>query len=459
MPKNDLTLLLPQHLCQIQAALNTKFTSLFRILQSPTFAFQVYQALRFGALLLGAASMAWFLAPATDMDRFETLTLVAGSCTFFWIGGILDGFLLLNKSAAPAARPGILGAAGFMTVVLTVIAMLAAAAQAVWIEGLDLLGQGVIWFFVYWGLEMVTQLLAYNLIAVERPRELLALALVNASGYTIAIGLPLLLDGDFHTIYMGLAGFGALKLIWAAISLRPDWGRRDFVRPLWRISWPLMLAALLSQSAVYVDGYLVQRFFPDHFLSFRYGAREFPLVLLLANSMSVVRAGEITAGLRDGQLDASLNGLRRSTDRLVWTMFPLSILLVLLSGPLFEMAFRGRFPDAVPVFDVFLLLTVPRLMFPQSLVRGYHRTWMMSLSAGVELVLNVGLSLLFMQFWGIAGIAGATVVAYLVEKLILMGYAHRILGISWRRYASVPLWLMWTLALLMAWACKYLWLS
>lgn len=400
--------------------------------------------------------MAWFLAPTEEIERFEELTLLAGSCTFFWIGGLLDGFLLMQKSAQPAARPGMLGAVTVACLAFSILAMVVAWGNATWFQATGFLSGGAIWFLVYWGLEMVAQVLAYQLIASERPRELMALAVLNALGYTLAIGVPVALGWDFAFVYMGLAAFGGIKAVWAAVSLKPEWGRLEFIKPLWRISWPLMLATLLSQSAVYVDGYLVEHYFPDQFVSFRYGAKEFPLVLLLANSMSVVRAGEITGGLRDNQLDPALEGLKQSTNRLVWTLFPVAIGFLIFSGPIFELAFRGRFPDAVPIFDIFLLLTVPRLMFPQSVVRGYLKTWMMSLSAGIELVLNVGLSLLFMQFWGVSGIAGATVVAYLVEKLILLGYAHYSLGVPWKRYASVPLWMAQSMALVLAWVAKYL---
>jgi hypothetical protein len=55
----------------------------------------------------------------------------------------------------------------------------------------------------------------------------------------------------------------------------------------------------------------------------------------------------------------------------------------------------------------------------------------------------------------LAGIAMGTVVAYFLVKLILLAYTQFSLGISWRRYASVPLWLGWSLALVAIWLIKY----
>ena len=48
----------------------------------------------------------------------------------------------------------------------------------------------------------------------------------------------------------------------------------------------------------------------------------------------------------------------------------------------------------------------------------------------VEFIINAALSLLFIQFWGIEGVAFATVIAYIVQKIIWVGYNKIKLKIS-----------------------------
>ncbi len=428
-------------------------------MQGASFAYQVFQIMRFGALILAAIAMAWLAAPQRLIDDFETLMLIGGSTTFFWVGGLLDGFLLLQKRSDPLHGDAIQKTTVGIAVSLALGSAIACGLVGTYMyKGLNL--ELVLLFSVYLALETLSQTLPYHYIAYDRRQPLLWFGFYSAIGYCIAVMLPLYIGWEIEGVVLMLLFVAFTKCIWLVSATRHillgQLPQRGTLKSIWKISSPLLLATLLSQSAVYVDGFLVQRFFPDQFVDFRYGAKEFPLVLLLANSMSIVRAGEIAAGVRDHTLDVALQGLRAGSRRLMWTMFPLSILLLVLSGPLFEYFFKGRFPLAMPVFDIFLLLAIPRLMFPQSVVRGFQKTYVMSLSAGVELVLSVGLSLLLLPRFGIAGIAAGTVIAFFAEKGILLGYAQFKLGVSWHRYAPIPLWLVGSLALLLTWILKYL---
>jgi O-antigen/teichoic acid export membrane protein len=438
--------------------LKLKDTLFPRIMQSSSFAFQVFQVVRYGALIAGAMALAWFGARDSDIDNFETMWLVGGTCTFFWVGGLLDGTLLLYKKVDPMKAQSVLAGTKRLSFILSLLSAIVMGFAAHLLYP-AIHTEFIVLFTIFFFSETATQLFPYALVALEDRKTLFYYSAIYGISYMVCIALPLAAGWDFVVVLRLLAMFGMARFIWQGLilglltrSAKVDTGN---FKPLLYLSTPLILATLLSQSAVYIDSYLVQAFFKDQFVDFRYGAKEFPLVLLLANSMSIVRAGEIAASKKTGKQEDALKDLRSSTDRLVWSLFPLSILLLVVSGPLFALVFKDRFPAAVPVFDMFLLLAIPRLMFPQSIVRGWHKTFAMSISAGVELVLNVGLSLLLMQWYGILGIAAGTVIAFMAEKLILLGYTHYKLGVAWNRYATVPLWLGWSLALMGAWVIKY----
>ncbi len=414
--------------------------------------------MRYGAILLVAILFTWLLAAQLLIDQFETLMLIGGSTTFFWVGGLLDGYLLLQKKSDPLRSDAILQRTFRFAISFATASALASLGIGFWIYP-ELDNMAVAFFAAYLFLETATQILPYIYIAHARGHKLLALGTFGSIGYVLAVLIPLWQGAGLKGIVISLCIVGAVKFVVLLWEMRSIGNLRDAGMPLGKalltISLPLILATLLSQSAVYVDGFLVQRFFADDFVDFRYGAKEFPLVLLLANSMSIVRAGEIAAGLRDGNTDEAYQALRKSTSRLIMMLFPICIGLLLLSGPLFDFFFKHRFPQAVPIFDLFLLLAIPRLMFPQSVVRGFQETRMMTVSAAVELVLNVVLSLVLMQYFGLAGIAAATVLAFWAEKGILLYYTQFRLGISWERYADVKLWAGASLVLILVWLVKY----
>ena len=54
-----------------------------------------------------------------------------------------------------------------------------------------------------------------------------------------------------------------------------------------------------------------------------------------------------------------------------------------------------------------------------------------------ELIINISLSVVFINIWGIEGVAFATLIAYATQKIILITYNKFIIGISPGKY--IPL--------------------
>lgn len=65
----------------------------------------------------------------------------------------------------------------------------------------------------------------------------------------------------------------------------------------------------------------------------------------------------------------------------------------------------------------------------------------------LEIVLNVALSLWFLQLWGLPGVAYGTVCAYVFEKLVLIGFVKKIFGFGISDYLNVKQHLVYSLLL------------
>ena len=76
-------------------------------------------------------------------------------------------------------------------------------------------------------------------------------------------------------------------------------------------------------------------------------------------------------------------------------------------------------------------------MLPQTILNGLKITKPIMYAAFFELVVNVALSLILVQFFGIAGIAIATFIAYLFEKIYLAIIVKTKLNIAVSDYIPV----------------------
>jgi Na+-driven multidrug efflux pump len=77
-----------------------------------------------------------------------------------------------------------------------------------------------------------------------------------------------------------------------------------------------------------------------------------------------------------------------------------------------------------------------------------HANRVLLISGIVELILNIGLSLWLMQYFGLAGIAGATVIAYFVNKIILFLYSKQRYQLKLSDILPVRAYVLWSMVLI-----------
>jgi Na+-driven multidrug efflux pump len=83
------------------------------------------------------------------------------------------------------------------------------------------------------------------------------------------------------------------------------------------------------------------------------------------------------------------------------------------------------------------MLISARLVFPHPIIIGQKKNRVILSASLAEFVTNVSLSLLFVRYWGIEGVAFATLVAYSLQKIIWVVYNKTKLGISPGRYINL----------------------
>jgi O-antigen/teichoic acid export membrane protein len=201
----------------------------------------------------------------------------------------------------------------------------------------------------------------------------------------------------------------------------------------------------LSGSAQYIDGFIITSYFDDAtFAVYRFGAREFPLVLLLANAFST----SMLPGFADRTaIKFNLEKIRHNSQQLGFWLFPLSVVFMIVSHWLFPVIFNANFSGSATIFNIYLLLIVSRLLFPQTILIGLQKTSAIMWASVFEIGTNVSLSLWFVQLWGLPGVAYGTVCAYILEKLILMVFVRKNCGFRITEYLNVKQHLLYSVLL------------
>lgn len=218
----------------------------------------------------------------------------------------------------------------------------------------------------------------------------------------------------------------------------------EFMKEHLYLGIPLILTTLISGSAQYTDGVIVSVYFrdPDKFALFRYGAKEFPLVLMLANGLSNAMLPQFSTRER---MVESLAKLRAKSKRLIHFLFPSAILMMIFARWIYPRMFNADFYRSADVFLIYSLLIIPRLVFPQTIIVGRKKTHITLIAAILELAINIPLSLLMLK-WGykLPGVALSTLVVYIISKVFLIGYLWLKMKIRPSEYIPVRLYMMYS---------------
>lgn len=218
----------------------------------------------------------------------------------------------------------------------------------------------------------------------------------------------------------------------------------EFMKEHLYLGIPLILTSLISGSAQYIDGIIISTYYnnPEIFASFRYGAKEFPLVLMLANGLSNAMLPEFSTRLR---MKESLAKIRLKSERLMHFLFPATMIVMLFTRWLFPRMFTPEYIRSADIFLIYLLLIIPRLIFPQTIVIGRRKTHITLIAAIIELVINIPLSLWLIQYYGTVGVALATFIVYTIEKIFLAGYVWVKMKIKPSEYIPVKVYLVYSI--------------
>lgn len=410
-------------------------------------AFQIFQLCRFTTLLAVGILLTKSTMHVRDIGSYESLIFLSGAFSFFWVSGILNGLITRYNQNEKAVFHN-------TAVLLTALSVILAAAmffiRDFFLKMLPPEAQS------YYPLLIIFILLnnpaflnEYILLLKEKSLTLIKYGFMILTGYILAIAIPVFSGYGLKECMYGLIIYALLKNFYLIHLLKKYCTQQtniSFVMEHFLFSLPLMISMLVSGSADYIDGFLVTTHFgSDAFAIFRYGAKELPLAVLLSSAMSNAFVPKI-AGRVEASTDYSQ--LKRESLRLMHLLFPVSILLLVLSTYIYPFVFRSEFLSSAPIFNTFLLLLVSRMVFPQTLVIAAGKTGVIFRVALVELSLNVVCSYVLLHYLGMLGVALGTLVAFYAEKILLAIYVYYKLGIPASSYIPWKTWLFYSTLLL-----------
>lgn len=388
-----------------------------------------------------------------EIGVYEMLLYIGFTLSTFWATGLMQGFLAQYPQLPETERPAFLFNAYLLFLLASslVLALMLLGKRAVL---LVLAGQPGLPFYELFAVSLWLSVPAYLVenyyLVLRKPGAILSFGLFAFSLQAGVVLVPVFLGLGLLWSFYGLIALGMLKYAWL-IALLARQGALRLNIPMalrWAsLSAPLMLYALMGSFNQSFDNWLVNfQYKGDEqmFAIFRYGARELPLAMALANALGSAMLPEVAANL-----EAALAAIKEKSLKLFHLLFPLSIFLVLTSKWLFPLVFNEAFAASALIFNIFLLVTISRLIFSRTILVGLNANRMIFYISLLELAFNVALSFALVPLFGLAGIAIGTVAAYSLEKALLCWYLYRRFGIGIGQYTDMRWYLAYSALLVL----------
>ena len=384
--------------------------------------------MRLGAIILTSVLLAKSGLTTAEIGSYEMLVYVGTVLTLFWVIGLLQGIAPVYGRLADRDRKAFISNQFlvFCVTSLVVCGLLFFGQKFV----LPLLtGQhelphyGVFCLFLLFNLPTFS--VEYLYLLQEKPWHIIAWGVVSFGLQVAAVWVPLHLGYGLHGGLTALAGLGLLKFGWTlALVLRfgtPVF-RPDLIRQYLRFSGPLVLTVLVGNIIVLFDTWLVGWYYADEavFAIFRYGSRELPLATALATALGTAMTPRLMADFPTGMAE-----LKMRSRRMMHLLFPLTIGLLFVTGPLFPLVFNPDFAASAALFNIYLMLTASRVLLPSVLVMAQGTPAVIFRIGLLELAVKVLLGFLFIRWWGLAGVAWSVVIAYGFEKICQIWYLEK----------------------------------
>jgi len=422
---------------------------------------QLFQLLRFVVFFIISIVFTKSHLVKIDIGNWEMFLFISSLLSFFWVAGIIQSLLPLYHrnhtyrslgDSVKGKSPEIFNAfllLTFFSVLVFIIGQSIKGSVSIFNFRGDVPFINLLLFYIL--LSGPVNLIEYIYLLNNRSYRILQYGLYTFTAQLLIVIIPVILGRGILWSIWGLIIVSLARWVWLIILLRRYTEMKvsfEFMKEHLYLGIPLILTSLISGSAQYTDGIIISSYYnnPETFAHFRYGAKEFPLVLMLANGLSNAMLPEFSTRSR---MKESLARIKAKSGKLMHFLFPATMVMMLFTRWIFPRMFTPEYVRSADIFLIYLLLIIPRLIFPQTIVIGRKRTRVTLFAAVLELSLNIPLSLMLIRDYGTVGVVLATLIVYIIAKLFLLIYVWVRMKIRPTEYIPVRIYAIYSTLLIL----------
>lgn len=277
------------------------------------------------------------------------------------------------------------------------------------------------YFALVVALEVPTWPITNVMIATDRVRDASAFQVGSSLLMFGALFGPLFLGLDPKYSVYGLVLYAVVRFVATAIWIRAVMPKAtmalppDALRQQLAFALPLGLNVLVGRLNKYVDKYVVAFLLPTAATAeYQVGAQELPLITVVPYAVGAVLISRYVSLQLEGRHDEVRALWLAAIEKVSMIVVPAAILAIAVAPDFMIVLFASDYAAAIPVFQIYALLTIQRVAQYGAVLQAYDDTKSILRFTGTILLLNAIASVPLTIAFGITGTAVATLGAGLV---------------------------------------------
>jgi len=387
----------------------------------------------------------------TEFGTYKQLFLIYGTLYGLAQTGMAESLYYFVPQQPKDAGPYIgnalitLGGAGLSCMALLVMGKSRIAA---WLSN-PMLSEHML--LLGWFLVLMLVSAVFEIVMVSRKQHLAAAWTYAASDIarTILLVVPAFVHGGLRGVLIGGVVFAVARLLAMFRWLWREFGA-DLLpnSSLWKrqlaYALPFALAVGIEVLQTNLHQYVVaSRFDAATFAIYAVGCLQIPLVDLITTSAANVMMVKMVEDDIDQRTFSAVELWHHTMARLALIIFPLAVVLLVLSHDVIVTLFTTRYIESVPIFMAWTLTILPSVFCVDAVLRVFAQTRFLLVMNCLRLGIVIAFIGWFLSAFGLIGAVLVTLIATLLIRLVSIARIGSLLRISaaailpWRQLAVI----------------------
>ena len=285
---------------------------------------------------------------------------------------------------------------------------------------------------------MLTSLILDSLFILEKKSRVVVIyEIINKTVRGVLVIGTAIVFKDVYYVLWSLTIFAFIRFSTLYIYIKKNYGIKirkieiPLLKSQLRYAFPIGSARMVGEIGNKVDKFILATLLtPAHFAAYSIAQFGIPFISIFYSSISQVVIPEMTIKKKAEDLTEIKRLWHKMVSQFSMVTIPVVILFSLLAKSIITLLFTDQYIDSIPVYRIFLLITMIHILSPSVVLRAFKKTKTVFVSQLCSMIVAIILSYFLIPSYGMIGGAFSFIISSFVKTFVQITKVKEVLSLS-----------------------------